>query len=66
MSIAILYPRESVCGGCGTGMILGWYNPLELSQGGDPVYRHPENGCEFAGKMLKSVGMFAGEVKDAD
>jgi hypothetical protein len=47
-------------------MILGWYNPLELSQGGDPVYRHPKNGCEFAGKMLKPVGMFAGEVSDDD
>ena len=64
MSTPILYPRESVCGICGTPMILGWHNPLELSQGGDPVYRHPENGCEFAGKMLKPVGMFAGVSDD--
>ena len=38
----ILYPREVICGSCGTAMILDWHNPLELSQGGTPVYQHPD------------------------
>jgi hypothetical protein len=66
MSVAVVYPREAVCGGCGASILLGWHNPLELSQGGDPVYRHPKNGCEFGGKLLKPVGMFAGEIKEED
>lgn len=62
----VLYPREAVCGECGASMILGWYNPWELSQGGEPVYRHPtsSNRCEFVGKMLKPTGMFAGVLEE--
>ena len=57
---AILYPREVICGGCGIAMILGFHNPYELSQGGDPVYVHPQHHCEFSGKRLIPAGIFAG------
>lgn len=61
---AVVYPREAVCSSCGTPIILTWYNPFNLSQGGDAVYRHPANGCEFAGKILKPTGMFAGVIEE--
>jgi hypothetical protein len=60
----VIYPREGVCRECGKSMILGWYNPWEPSPGREPVYRHPVNGCEFSGKMLKPVGMFAGVLEE--
>lgn len=66
MTTPVLYPREVICGSCGASMLLTWHNPLELGQGGDPIHKHPNNVCEFAGKMLKPVGMFAGEIPDGD
>ena len=40
-------------------MILSWDNPLELSQGGDPVYKHPEYGrCSGSGKILTPLSEF--------
>lgn len=56
----ILYPREVICGKCGVSMMLSWHNPLELSQGGDPVYEHPDNHCDLKEETLKPTGIFAG------
>jgi hypothetical protein len=61
---SVLYPREVICGGCGVAIILGWHNPMELSQGGTPVYEHPDNHCEFKDKRLVPTGLVA--VVDED
>lgn len=43
-------------------MILDWHNPLELSQGGTPVYKHPDyRGCEYNGQKIIPVDVFVGE-----
>jgi hypothetical protein len=60
--IAIIYPHEAICGSCGISMTLTWRNPPPLS--GDAIYNHPHNHCEFAGKMLKPTGLFAGVIEE--
>lgn len=62
--IAIIYPREAICGSCGISMTLTWRNPPPLS--GDAICNHPHNRCEFSGKMLKTTGLFAGTIEEND
>jgi hypothetical protein len=53
-----VYPREVICGECGTSMLLTWHNPFHLSQGGEPVYEHPyHRKCEFDGKRLRPTAL---------
>jgi hypothetical protein len=61
-----VYPREAICGECGTAMILSWHNPWELSQGGDAVYEHPSNKCEYKGKRLRATALVCAAYMEDD
>lgn len=52
-----VYAREIICGECGVSIFLTWHNPWELSQGGDAVYQHPQNNCEFKNKRLRATAL---------
>jgi hypothetical protein len=62
MSTPILYPREVICGQCGEALMISW-RPRYEPGSEFPVYVHPDRGsCEFAEKVLRPTGMFAGVV----
>jgi hypothetical protein len=57
----VLYPREVICGECGTAMLLTWHDPFDRPR--IPAYRHPDHrGCEYNGKLLQPSQMLLAEI----
>lgn len=61
-----VYTREVICGECGIAMMLTWHNPNGLSQGGNPVYVHPDHYCEFKGKRLRATALVCATYMEDD
>ncbi len=61
-----VYAREVICGECGIAMLFSWYNPFHLSQGGDPVYQHPDRPCEFRNKRLRATAIVCAAYMEDD